>query len=110
MQRNSGSWEAFTASAATFSRGTPYKVAFILLGLLDLLLTLYALDAGFVERNPVFAALQDDPIGLFLLKVAGPIVIAWIVPAKLLLPSIAVLCAVIGWNVAELSSSLPLFG
>ena len=91
-----------TATAATFSRGTNYKVTFILLGLIDLVLTLYAINSGYSERNPVFASLQDNPVGLFFLKVAGPTAIAWLVPAKLLLPSIGLLCAVIGWNIGEL--------
>jgi hypothetical protein len=91
------------ATTATFARGTNYKVAFIALGLVDLFMTLYALGLGYTEQNPVFAALQHDPLGLFLLKVAAPVGIAWLSPACLLLPSIALLCAVIGWNVGELA-------
>ena len=91
------------ATTATFARGTNYKAAFIVLGLVDLFMTLYALGLGYTEQNPVFASLQHDPVGLFFLKVAGPIVIAWLAPARLLLPSIGLLCAVIGWNVGELA-------
>ena len=90
------------ATAATFSRGTNYKVTFIALGLVDLMLTLIAINSGYVERNPLFAVLKDNPMGLFFLKVVGPTFIAWLVPAKLLLPSIGLLCAVIGWNIGEL--------
>jgi hypothetical protein len=90
------------ATTATFARGTNYKVAFMVLGLVDLVLTLYALEQGYMEQNPVFAALQDDPVGLFLLKLVGPAAIAWLTPSRLLLPSIGLLCAVIGWNVGEL--------
>ena len=36
----------FRATAATFSRGTSYKMMFVGLGIADLLLTLYALSAG----------------------------------------------------------------
>ena len=60
------------ATAATFSRGTSYKMTFVGLGIADLLLTLYALSAGYTEQNPVFAGLQHNPMGLFLLKIAGP--------------------------------------
>ena len=95
-----------TATAATFSRGTNFKMTYVVLGLVDLVLTLYALHVGYTERNPLFAALQDDPVGLFFLKVVGPVFIAWLVPAKLLLPSIALLCAVIGWNMGELARGL----
>ena len=89
-------------SAATFSCGTNYKLTFVVLGLVDLALTLYAVSNGYYERNPVFASLQENPMGLFMLKFAGPVAIAWLVPARLLLPSIALLFAVVGWNVAEL--------
>ena len=90
------------ATAATFSRGTSYKVAFVALGLVDLFMTLYALSAGYTEQNPLFASLQDNPLGLFFLKVAGPLAIAWLVPARLLVPSIVLLLAVIGWNTSQL--------
>ena len=93
---------ALRGSAATFSRGTHYKLTFVGLGMVDLVLTLYAVSNGYYERNPVFASLQSNPMGLFMLKFAGPVAIAWLVPARLLVPSIALLFAVVGWNVAEL--------
>jgi hypothetical protein len=91
------------ATTATLSRGTGAKGLFVLLGLADLLLTLWALDHGFVELNPVFRGLQDNLAGLLLMKVAVPLGIAWAVPARLLLPSIALLLAVLGWNLGELA-------
>ena len=36
-------------TAATFAHGTSLKLAFVALGAVDLLLTLYALNAGYVE-------------------------------------------------------------
>ena len=89
-------------TTATFARGTSLKLSFVALGVADLLLTLYALDAGYVELNSVFQSVQERPGGLFLLKVAVPAGIAWLAPAKLLLPSIAFLCVVLGWNVSTL--------
>lgn len=74
-----------------------------MLGLIDLALTLYAINVGYTERNPLFASLRDNPLGLLFLKIVGPTFIAWLVPARLLIPSIALLCAVIGWNIATLS-------
>ena len=53
-----------------------YKLAFIALGLVDLFMTLYALNIGYTEQNPVFAGLQHDALGLFLLKFAAPVAIA----------------------------------
>jgi hypothetical protein len=90
-------------TTATFSRSAGYKFTFIALGLADLFLTLYAVSAGYVERNPVFESLLDNPAGLFLLKVAVPTAIAWLVPARLLAPSIGLLLAVLGWNIAQLA-------
>ena len=90
------------ATTATFSRGTSYKLLFVGLGIFDLVLTLYAIGAGYTEMNPVFRALQDDPAGLFMLKVGAPLAIAWLVPSRLLIPSIALMFAVIGWNLGEL--------
>ena len=89
-------------TTATFARGTRLKLSFVALGIADLLLTLYALGAGYVELNPVFLSVQERPFGLFMLKVAVPAGIAWLAPAKLLLPSIALLCAALGWNAGML--------
>ena len=90
-------------SFATFAHGTGYKVTFLALAYLDLALTLYALSVGHVELNPLVAGLQDRPLGLLFVKVGMPVLIAWLVPARLLLPSIALLFAVTGWNVASLT-------
>ncbi len=90
-------------SFATFAHGTGLKVTFLALAYLDLALTLYALSVGHVELNPLVAGLQDRPLGLLLVKVGMPVLIAWLVPARLLLPSIALLFAVTGWNVASLT-------
>ena len=93
---------AFRQSAATFSSGTSYKVTFVILMYLDLVLTLFALSIGFTEMNPIMADLQARPAGLLVVKVLMPPLIAWLVPAKLLLPSIGLLFAVVGWNAGEL--------
>ena len=89
-------------TAATFARGTSYKLTFVALSAVDLLLTRYALGNGYVELNPVLDALQHRPVELLLLKVVAPVAIAWLVPARLLLPSVGLLFAVVGWSVGEL--------
>ena len=89
-------------TTATFAHGTGLKLAFVALGAVDLLVTLYALSSGYVEVNPVFEAARGLPAGLFLLKVAGPVALAWLVPSKLLLPSIALLAVVLAWNMGAL--------
>ena len=83
-------------TAATFAHGTSLKLAFVALGGADLLLRLNALRAGYVELNPVFEAARGRLAGLFVLKLAGPVAIAWLVP------SIALLSGVLGWNVGAL--------
>jgi len=93
-------------SAATFNRGALSKFGFIALAYLDLLLTLVAMQHGFSEMNPFMARFLTKPMELFLVKVAAPPFIAWLVPSKLLLPSIALVLAITGWNIAELVSSL----
>ena len=89
-------------TTATFAHGTGLKLAFVALGAADLLLTLYALSTGYVELNPVFEVARGRPAGLFLLKVAGPVAIAWLVPSKLLVPSVLLLAGVVCWNVGAL--------
>ena len=89
-------------SATTFGRDTLFKIGFISLGYVDLLLTLVAMRRGFTEINPIMAWMLGYPVVLLLAKVAAPVVIAWLVPGRLLSPSIALLSAILGWNVARL--------
>ncbi|GBD10418.1 hypothetical protein HRbin23_00059 [bacterium HR23] len=90
------------ASAGTYRREAVLKVAFVALGFLDLLLTLYAFSQGFVELNPFIRALLERPWGLAMVKGVLPLAIAWLVPGRLLVPSILALVAVNGWNLAQL--------
>ena len=89
-------------STATFGRGGSFKLAFVGLIYLDLMLTLLALQLGFTEMNPFMLRLITRPEQLLLVKVVLPPLIAWLVPARLLLPAIIVLLAVSGWNIREL--------
>jgi hypothetical protein len=89
-------------SSATFKRETATKLIFILLCQLDLFLTLLALYLGLTEINPFVRFLITVPGLLILVKMIIPVLIAWIMPGKLLFPSIAVLALVFLWNVKEL--------
>ena len=91
-------WE----SAGTFRYRTAEKVSFVLLNQFDLTLTVLALYLGFSEVNPFIRHLVSIPILLLIIKLAVPILIAWIIPGKLLLPSIALLALVVIWNIKEL--------
>ncbi|OGO20800.1 MAG: hypothetical protein A2Z15_02055 [Chloroflexi bacterium RBG_16_50_11] len=91
-------WE----SSATFKRGTWEKASFIFLCALDLMLTLMALNLGLSEINPLVRYLVQIPALLLTVKLFIPVIIAWILPSKLLWPSIALLAAVVIWNLKEM--------
>ncbi|MFC1901963.1 DUF5658 family protein [Chloroflexota bacterium] len=91
-------WE----SVATFRRCTVEKASFILLSQFDLALTALAISLGLSELNPFIRYLADIPVLLLVVKLAIPLLIAWLIPGKLLLPSIAVLALAVLWNLKEL--------
>ncbi len=89
-------------SSATFRRCTAEKASFVLLNQFDLTLTVLAVYLGLSELNPLIRQLVNIPILLLVVKLALPLLIAWLIPGKLLLPSIALLTLVIIWNIKEL--------
>ena len=89
------------ASAITFKRGTTEKIAFISLNAIDLVLTLLAMNLGAREVNPFIRGMISTPVALYTTKLLIPILVAWLLPGKLLIPSIAVLVFVVGWDVRE---------
>ncbi len=90
-------------SVAEFKKGLSIKVAYVLLHQADILMTNFAISAGFRESNPLIRGLLDTPVQLLVFKLVIPLIIAWLVPAKLLLPALALLLVVIGLNLRELS-------
>lgn len=89
-------------SAATFRRCTVEKASFVLLSQFDLTLTVLAIYLGLSELNPFVRYLINIPILLLVIKLAIPLLIAWLMPGRLLLPSIALLALVAIWNIKEL--------
>ena len=89
-------------SALTFRRGVGAKLSFVLLNQIDLVLTVLALSLGFHEVNPLMRALVASPLYLLLVKLAIPLMVAWLVPGRLLIPAIVLLALVVGWDVKEL--------
>ena len=89
-------------SAGTFGDCIAEKVSFVVLSQLDLMLTVLAVNSGFSELNPVVRNLLGLPLALIFIKCAIPLLIAWLAPGKLLLPAIAFLLLVVGWNTREL--------
>lgn len=90
-------------SVVEFKKGLSIKVAYVLLHQADFLLTKFAMSAGFEELNPMMRGLLDTPVQLLVFKLIIPFIIAWLVPAKLLLPALMLLLVVIGLNLRELS-------
>lgn len=97
-----GPFRGLFASAATFKKCTAEKLAFITLGLVDLLLTLLAVNLGLSEVNPVMRLIIQIPVLLLLIKLFVPVLVAWLMPGKLLVPSIILLLLVIIWDIKEL--------
>jgi hypothetical protein len=97
--RTSTSW---FESSATFKKDTLEKALFILFSEFDLTVTVVAVAAGFTEINPFMAFLIQLPVLLVMLKLVIPVVIAWLIPGKLLWPSIALLALVAIWNIKEM--------
>ena len=74
----------------------------MLLNLLDLALTLSAVSLGLSELNPLMRYLITVPAMLLVIKVAIPLLIAWLAPGRLLIPAIVLLFLVVCWNAKEL--------
>lgn len=89
-------------SSATFKQCTLEKVSFVVLNQVDLALTLVAIHLGFDELNPLVNFLLDIPVLLVLFKLIIPVLIAWLMPGRLLWPSIGLLVLVAIWNLKEL--------
>jgi hypothetical protein len=89
-------------ASATFKKCTVEKASFILLCLFDLTFSVVAVSLGFTELNPVMNFLIQIPVLLLLVKLAIPILIAWLIPGRLLWPSIGLLALVTIWNIKEI--------
>ena len=89
-------------SSATFKRCTAEKASFILLCGFDLTLTVLAMYLGLAELNPFIRYLVQIPALLLVVKLAIPVLIAWLMPGRLLWPSIGLLILVVIWNIKEL--------
>jgi len=89
-------------SAGTFRRCTAEKASFVALCVFDLALTVLAIYLGFAELNPFVRFMIQIPVLLLVVKLFVPLLIAWFMPGKLLLPSIALLALIAAWNIKEL--------
>jgi hypothetical protein len=78
------------------------RASYVFLHQLDLILTIFAVHQGLNELNPLMRNLLASPLQLVVAKLIVPILIAWLVPAKLLVPALVLLGLVILWNTKEL--------
>jgi hypothetical protein len=99
---NSTAARSMLEGAATFRRDSIAKLTFVILIYLDVVMTMGALSFGMSELNVLARMIFQNPIYVLALKVAPPPLIAWLLPGKLLVPSIAFMVFVIGWNTKEL--------
>ncbi len=84
------------------------KISYVCLHLVDLILTNVGTSLGLTELNPLMRNLLDAPLQLLAIKLVIPLLIAWLLPGKLLIPAIAFLSGVVIWNVKELLFTLIL--
>jgi hypothetical protein len=91
------------AATLTFRVDTREKLAFIVLNWIDLALTLFAISIGANELNPLMRNMFNSPVYLYSAKLIIPIFLAFVIPGKVLLPSIGLLILVVGWNIKELA-------
>lgn len=89
-------------SSATFKRCTAEKASFVLLCAFDLTLTVVAISLGLAELNPLVRFLVQIPVLLLVVKLVIPVLIAWLMPGRLLWPSIGLMTLVVIWNIKEL--------
>jgi hypothetical protein len=91
---------------AEWKKGLSIKTAYVLLHQADILLTSFALHVGAEEINPVIKASLSSPVILLVLKLFIPLVIAWLVPARLLVPAIVLLLIIVSLNLVQLAALL----
>ncbi len=85
-----------------FRKGLSLRVTYVAFQLIDCLMTVLAVNAGYQELNPVMRGLLGSPTQLLTCKIIVPLAIAWLVPARLLIPALVLLVGVIGLNIKEL--------
>lgn len=78
------------------------KISYLILQVLDLGLTLLAMALGASELNPVMRASLASPVQLAVMKGGLPLMLAWLLPGRFLIPGIVFLLFVVVWNVKEL--------
>ena len=78
------------------------KLSYLSLQLIDLGLTILAVNLGLMELNPFIRGILTAPIQLVMMKLVIPFLVICVVPGRFLVPGIALLSVVVAWNIKEL--------
>ena len=78
------------------------KLSYLMLQVIDLCLTLIAVNVGCLELNPVMRGMLATPVQLAVMKLVIPFILIWLVPGRFLVPGILLLSVVVGSNIKEL--------
>ena len=78
------------------------KVLYLVLQSMDLGLTVLAAQMGYLELNPFMRAALTSASTLLIMKLFIPLLVCWLLPGKYLIPAIALLAVIVGWNIKEL--------
>jgi hypothetical protein len=89
-------------TVAEYKKGLSLRIAYVVLQLADLLMTWFAVQAGYEELNPIVRGFLATPLQLVMFKFFVPLAMAWLVPSRLLLPALVLLMGIIGFNITEL--------
>ncbi len=81
---------------------TSIRIGYVFLQEIDLVLTVVAVSFGSIELNPIIRSLLAAPVLLITAKLIIPILIAWLIPGRLLLPAFSFLFLIVIWNIKEL--------
>ena len=64
------------------------RLGYVLAQQLDLAMTLFAVSRGHTELNPFMQSILNSPPQLIAFKLIIPMLIAWLIPAKYILPGL----------------------
>ena len=64
------------------------RLGYVLAQQLDLAMTLFAVSRGYTELNPFMKGMLNSPPQLIAFKLIIPMLIAWLIPPKYILPGL----------------------
>ncbi|MDD5190750.1 MAG: DUF5658 family protein [Dehalococcoidales bacterium] len=78
------------------------KVTYVVFQQMDLFMTVFAISRGSTELNPFMRSLLANPFQLVTIKIIIPVILAWVVPGKFLLPALLFILFVNALNTFQL--------